>query len=212
MPRAARTSSPCSITIACAASPGWRYRAVASNRCRARMNVNDDVSYERMSGAIGSLLLVWSAIERSAREEVTRFHECLPKSAYGIAAVLRAWEKAVVETAQQPAFSLRSLLAEALCAQLKEHLEVRNGICHGLVGISSAHSGMPATVTWQMNGSQSSICWTKLQASLGWLSKIPSAIAMISNDALERTGSRMVDDSENRAWWLAEFALDLPSG
>jgi hypothetical protein len=48
-----------------------------------------DVSYERISGSLGSLLLLWAAIERSAREEVVRVHGQFPRSAHGIAAVLK---------------------------------------------------------------------------------------------------------------------------
>lgn len=71
-----------------------------------------DVSYERIGGSLGSLLLLWTAIERSAREEVVRVHKCLPKSAHGIAAVLKCWESTVKDA--QDLTTLGSLVAEAL--------------------------------------------------------------------------------------------------
>lgn len=97
----------------------------------------NDVSFEQIRGSLGSLLLQWSAIERAAREEVARAHDGqLPKSAHGIAAVLNAWEAAVV--ARQDASPLRILLATTLRAQLQDPLDIRNGVCHGLVGLSAA--------------------------------------------------------------------------
>jgi hypothetical protein len=42
-----------------------------------------------------------------------------------------------------------------------------------------------------------------------WLSMIPFAISMISNSSNERSGSRMVDNPENRKWWMNEFDLGL---
>ncbi|MCE7797200.1 hypothetical protein LWE61_11585 [Sphingobium sufflavum] len=167
-----------------------------------------DVTYEKMSGSLGSLLLLWAAIERSAREEIIHVHGCLPKSAYGIAAVLRTWESMV--TARQPVVPLRLLLAATLRAQLEGALTLRNGICHGLNGISSAHGDTPATVQWEMNGAKQSMSWDDLQASLGWLSKVPAAIAIISDRSSLETG--LLDTIENRRWWRVEFALDVPEG
>ena len=56
-----------------------------------------DVTFNQMSGAIGSLILLWSRIERSARDDVVRLLGCLPAKARGIKAVIGTWEGAVVE-------------------------------------------------------------------------------------------------------------------
>ena len=167
-----------------------------------------DVTYEQVSGSLGSLLLLWAAIERQARKEVAGLHNgCLPKSAHGIAAVLNAWETAVVATASIG--SLRALLASTLRAQLKVPLSVRNGICHGLNGISSAYDGKQAGLSWETDGVKRSIAWDELQATFSWLSKIPSAISLISNSPTEKLGSRIIDSPENREWWLAEYGIRL---
>jgi hypothetical protein len=167
-----------------------------------------DVTYEQVSGSLGSLLLLWAAIEQQARKEVAGLHNgCLPKSAHGIAAVLNAWETAVVAAASIG--SLRALLASTLKAQLKEPLSVRNGICHGLNGISSAYDGKQAGLSWETDGVKRSIAWDELQATFSWLSKIPSAISMISNSPTEKLGSRLIDSTENREWWLAEYGIRL---
>jgi hypothetical protein len=167
-----------------------------------------DVTYEQVSGSLGSLLLLWAAIEQQARKEVAGLHNgCLPKSAHGIAAVLNAWETAVVAAASIG--SLRALLASTLKAQLKEPLSARNGICHGLNGISSAYDGKQAGLSWETDGVKRSIAWDELQATFSWLSKIPSAISMISNSPTEKLGSRLIDSTENREWWLAEYGIRL---
>lgn len=174
---------------------------------KVRRMVND-VSFEQIRGSLGSLLLLWSAIERAAREEVARAHDGqLPKSAHGIAAVLNAWEAAVV--ARQDASSLRILLASTLRAQLQDPLDIRNGVCHGLVGLSAAYGNRPATLTWELNDVKRGITWDELQAAFSWLSKVPFAIGIISNSHQEKSGGRMTDNHENREWWRAEYGLDL---
>lgn len=165
-----------------------------------------EVTYEQVSGSLGSLLQLWAAIERQARKEVTDLNKgSLPKSAYGIAAVLNAWETALV--ARVSAGSLRPLLASRLRVQLQELLNVRNGLCHGLVGLSSAYHGKPAALTWEINDVKCSITWDELQANFSWLSKVPRAISMISNASSEKLGNRMIDNLENREWWLSEYGI-----
>lgn len=167
-----------------------------------------DITYDKISGSLGSLLLVWSMVEKSVRDEVIRFHGFLPPRAYGIAAALRSWESSVF--AAQPATSLSPLLATTLRGQLQGPLDIRNGLCHGLVGISAANEKMPAQLHWELNDEKHSICWDDLQACLGWLSRMPRALWIISNPSLERPGSRATNTAENREWWRSEFALDLP--
>jgi hypothetical protein len=167
-----------------------------------------DVTYEQVSGSLGSILLLWAAIERQARKEVAGLQNgCLPKSAHGIAAVLNAWETAVVAAASIG--SLHALLASTLRAQLQEPLSVRNGVCHGLNGVSSAYDGKPAALMWEIDGVKRSIAWDELQAAFSWLSKVPLAISMISNSPTEKLGSRIIDSAENREWWLAEYGIRL---
>lgn len=169
-----------------------------------------NVSFEQICGSLGSLLLLWSEIERTAREEVARAHGGqLPKSAHGIAAVLNVWEAAVVGAQNAP--TLRTLLASRLRARLQYALEVRNGVCHGLLGFSAAHLNTPATLTWELNGENRSITWDELQINFSWLSKVPNAIEMISDPKPEKLGSRMTDSTENREWWIAEYGLNLTS-
>ncbi|WP_108813406.1 hypothetical protein [Loktanella sp. Alg231-35] len=171
--------------------------------------IKENVSFEQAKISLGSLLFLWSSIERAAREEVASAHEGqLPKSAYGIAAVLKAWE-AIVRNAQN-ASPMRTLLALTLRSQLQHPLDVRNGVCHGLVGLSATKNNQPATLTWELNNETQSITWQELQANFAWLSKVPSAIRMISNHRQGEMGSRLIDNFENRNWWRSEYGLELP--
>jgi hypothetical protein len=166
------------------------------------------VSYEQIQGSLGSLSLLWSAIERAAREEVARAHDGqLPKSAHGIAAALKAWE--VTVAGGQDASPFSALLASTLRAQLHDPLDIRNGVSHGLVGLSSSQVNRPATLTWELNEERRSITWDELQATFSWLSKVPSAIRIISNSHPGKLGSRMTDNHGNREWWKTENGLDL---
>lgn len=167
-----------------------------------------NVSFEQIQGSLGSLLMLWSAIERAARKEVARAHNGqLPKSAHGIAAVLNAW--GTVMEGRQKSSPLSTLLATTLRAELQDSLDTRNGVCHGLVGLSAAYGNRPATLTWELNDENRSITWDELQATFSWLSKVPSAIGIISNSNAEELGSRMIDSYENREWWRDEYGLDL---
>lgn len=167
-----------------------------------------DGDFGQVGASLRSLLLLWSAIERAARDEVARANDgVVPKSAHGIAAVLNAWEDAVI--AGQPATSLGTMAAKELRTVLGEHLRTRNGICHGLEGVLSAHDGKPATLTWTINGERRGIEWDDLQASFAWLSRAPRAIYTISNSTSDKIGNRLTDDPGNREWWLTEFGLDV---
>jgi hypothetical protein len=167
-----------------------------------------DVTFEKMSGSLGSLLLLWAAIERSARKELAGLSSgTVPKPVHGITAVLRDWEKAVI--AMQPADSLAAMLTSTLLTQLLDDIKTRNSLCHGLTGISAAQGQAPAALTWEKNGEEGGVSWPVLQASLSRLSRIPNAISMISRPTSQGVRSRMEDNVENRAWWLAEYDLNL---
>lgn len=168
----------------------------------------NDITFEQISGSLASLLLLWAAIERQARKEVSAVHGgSLPRSAYGIAAVLNAWVTSV--STRESGGSLRASLASVLRDQLQEPLNLRNNLCHGLIGISSADSVHPATLKYKSNNVERSATWGELQATLGWLSKVPFAVSMISNSSSKVMGNRIIDSPENREWWLVEFGIKL---
>ena len=171
------------------------------------MQETNFATYEQMRGSLGSILLLWAAIEKQLRKEVAqRGGEALPEYA-NYARNLKARRKAV--SAAQPASSLARPLASILCDQLEEPRAVRNGVCHGLTGITGQHGKNPVSLFWNINGVKGSIAWDELQVSLHWLSRVPHAISIISGSSPDKAGSRMVDTPENCQWWLDEFGLDL---
>lgn len=167
-----------------------------------------EVTYGTIKGSVASVVVVWALIEQSARTEIIRAHGELPKSAHGIAAALDLWHSTVIAT--QPATSRCAALATILRDRLRKPLEIRNGICHGLYGISASTEKSPATLKWELNGEKHSISWDDLSEMLGWLSKIHHVFAMISSPKVTGVQSRIIDSAENREWWRSEYALDLP--
>ncbi len=166
------------------------------------------MDFNEISRSLSSLLLLWSAIESAARGEVAHFNGgVVPKSAYGIAAVLNAWEEAAI--AQHGATGLGASAAKAIRCRLHEYLKIRNGVCHGLEGIASSEQGKPAMLTWRSNGQAHSITWIELQECFGWLSRAPRAIAILGRPCLREVGGRFADNPENREWWETEFDIDL---
>ena len=167
-----------------------------------------DITYEQISGSLGSLLLVWASLEKSVRAEILSTNGTRAKTAHGLAAALNTWEKDVLGV--QPTTSLGPLLASALRRQLQSPLNIRNGLCHGLRGISAAIKGKPAALCWETNDEERSISWDDLQQQLSWLSRLPRAVSIISNPRFENPGNRAADTPENRDWWRSEFGIDLP--
>ena len=168
------------------------------------------MTFELMTGIIGSLLLLRASIERTARGELAGMDGgTLPKSTHGAAAVLIAWEAKVTESG--PARPFRVSHASRLRAQLQQPFDIRTGVCHGLAGASVADPGKPGTSTWEMNGHQQSITRDELQGVFRWLSKVPYAISMISRAAAELEPVRAASLLPGRTWWAAEYGIDLSS-
>ncbi len=111
--------------------------------------------------------------------------------------------------AMKPSEPFRVQLAATLRTALQEPLNIRNGVCHGLIGISSAYDGKPAVLTWELNGETRSITWTELQIMFSWLSKVQFAIPMIVSMPSTGLGNRMTNTAENRQWWLDEYGIAL---
>ena len=64
---------------------------------RDRRWMVQDISLDQVAVSLGTILLLWSAIERAARHEVVKANQGpLLKSAHGVSAALNAWEAAVV--------------------------------------------------------------------------------------------------------------------
>lgn len=169
--------------------------------------MNEDITFEQMKSAIGSLLMLWARIERTIRTQLSNANGGkLPKSAHGIAAALNTWEAAMQnDSAIRP---LQAQLASSIRAELQRPLDIRNGICHGLVGISSSDTDSPATITWRVGETYASITWDELQRVFDLLGKISRAISIISDAAAEKDHAKSASKLPDRDWWIAEFSID----
>lgn len=171
--------------------------------------MDEAVTFAQIKGSVASLLLVWAQIERTARDEVARAHGgAVPKSAHGLVAVLNAWEARMTE--DRLARPYQAALASRLRALLQRPLEIRNGVCHGLVGIVSSCPGKPATLSWDMNGNGQTVTWDEMQEVLRLLSRLPRAFSVISHAAAEPAPGRAASLLPDRDWWAVEFGIDVP--
>ena len=165
-----------------------------------------EVTYHQMQSALGSLLLIWSTIERTLRNELAAMHGgTLPKSAHGLASILNAWEAKLVEARMTR--PLQAALASEIRARLQRPLEIRNGVCHGLLAISAEFDGVPADFEWDLNGKRESITWEELQEIFAWLSKAPRAIGMLSRAAAEPDDTKAAKRLPEPGWWASEFGI-----
>ena len=167
-----------------------------------------EVTYHQMQSALGSLLLIWSTIERTLRNELAAMHGgTLPKSAHGLASILNAWEARLVEARMTR--PLQAALASEIRARLQRPLEIRNGVCHGLLGISAKFDGRPAGIEWDLNGKRESITCDELQEIFTWLSMAPRAILILSGVAAEPDDTKAMKRLPDLGWWASEFGFSV---
>ena len=167
-----------------------------------------EVTYHQMQSALGSLLFLWSTIERTLRNELAAMHGgTLPKSAHGLASILNAWEAKLVEARMTR--PLQAALASEIRARLQRPLEIRNGVCHGLLGISAKFDGRPAGIEWDLNGKRESITCDELQEIFTWLSMAPRAILILSGVAAEPDDTKAMKRLPDLGWWASEFGFSV---
>ena len=138
--------------------------------------INDDttVSFEQMKGAIGSLVFLWSQIERELVESVDALQIAglgSLKSAHGIARKIDLWSGQMqLRNAQR---ELASRLTDVLVAHLGEALSVRNLVCHGLIGITAKMhpKGDEAYLSVELGDVRKRLTWTELQIMFARMSR-----------------------------------------
>lgn len=168
--------------------------------------MRETVSYERICGTVASLLLLFHRIESEAHEIIAKAPSAtaLPK-VHGARGILMSWKNLLLADQTRPD---EALLAERIWAQIQRPLDVRNGICHGLIGASAERDDSPATLTWRFKGGTRSMNYDELQKMFAWLSKIPQAMGMISHglcDQGEARGRKLPE----RDFWISEFGIEF---
>jgi hypothetical protein len=150
--------------------------------------INDDttVSFEQMKGAIGSLIFLWSQIERELSDSLDALQtDSSSKRPHGIGRRLELWSGQIQTHDEQR--ERASKLTDVLAAHLRESLSVRNLICHGLVGITAKihPEDNDAHLTVELGHSSKILTWTELQAMFGWMSRARWLIRDLTAASLE---------------------------
>ena len=150
--------------------------------------VNDDttVSFEQMKGAIGSLIFLWSQIERELSVSLDALQtDCSSKYPHGIGRRLELWSGQIQTRDERR--ERASILTEVLSAHLRECLSVRNLICHGLIGITAKihPEDNDAHLTVELGDRSKSLTWAELQFMFRWMSRARWLIRDLTAASLE---------------------------
>lgn len=148
-------------------------------------STSQTVTFDQMKGAVGSLLLLWSEIERelAASIRILYAREAL-KPVHGVSRPLELWSCEVLRRLEGRA------LATQICRRLGDHLRgalaVRNLVCHGLIGISAqGHLADDAAyLTVELSGDRRSLTWSELQDLFAWMSRSKWLIQDLTNAAV----------------------------
>lgn len=148
--------------------------------------IDQSVSFDQMKGAIGSLVFLWSEIERALGEANLELYAGeVPKSVRGISKSLTAWSQRVKSEGEDRA--LQTQLCGRVMDLLAEALAVRNLVCHGLKGISVMVDDAvdEAHLTVQLDGDERILTWSELQEMFSWMSRSNFLIRSLTAAAME---------------------------
>lgn len=169
--------------------------------------MSEVIGYERIKGTVASLLFLFAEIEGEARRILSRAELTERKAKmHGAGAVLNAWKDLLQTDGTSRAYE--ASLALRLWEQMQGPLDVRNGICHGLIGASAERNGSAATLCWRVDGDVRSMTYDELQGMFAWLSKVPHAIGMISH-AVGVDDPSKLRPLPTPDFWESEFGLKL---
>ncbi len=156
-----------------------------------RSDNQSPVTLDQMKGAVGSLLFLWSQIERELGASIDKLVDGrTTKRPHGIAQNLDLWRTEIQNRTS------RSGLADELCIRLTDHLRealaVRNLVCHGLIGYSARLTPLheEACLTVELNGLERSLSWAELQEMFDWMSRASCLIGELTIAVLETDQSR----------------------
>ncbi|MBS0565178.1 MAG: hypothetical protein JSR87_12120 [Proteobacteria bacterium] len=153
--------------------------------------MTETVTFDQMKGVVASLLLLWANVERALATSIQTLQQGEgPKRTHGIARLLDVWSALVTQGADEQ--QLRRQIGQRLVDHLKESLEIRNFVAHGLRGITSGTDEPvgEAHICAEMNGQRRVFTWQELQELFAWMSKVPWLIADLTDAATDREPER----------------------
>ncbi|PXW65653.1 hypothetical protein C7964_1158 [Loktanella sp. PT4BL] len=157
-------------------------------------DTDQTITFDQMKGTIGSLLYLWSGIEKSLNVAIENLHgENVPRSVHGISRSIDVWSLAIKQTDQTS--TLRADLCDRLVKMLKEALVIRNLVCHGLIGISARlHIDDPeAHLKVQLGDDMRLLTWHQLDEMFSWMSRTRWLIRDLTEAAIQNDPQRAND-------------------
>ncbi len=145
------------------------------------------VSFVEMNASVGSILFLWSSVERELAKQIDALDDGSKKNgAHTISQKIKRWVDL-----QSPASGERpehgDLLREVR-ERLTRALEIRNQISHGLIGIRAdryEYNG-EACLTTEFNGVKRTHPHAELEHSMRVLSQLVWAIRSLSYAAMQK--------------------------
>lgn len=145
------------------------------------------VSFVEMKASIGSILFLWSSVERELAKQIDALDDGSTKNgAHTLSQKISRWESL------QGAASGERPEHEALLREVRERLtlalDIRNRISHGLIGIRAdryEYNG-EACLTTELNGETRILSHAELDHSMRVLSQLVWAIRSLSDAAMQK--------------------------
>jgi len=147
----------------------------------------EHVTFDQIKGTVGSLLLLWSRVEKALTASIRTLHAGeVPKTAHGIGKSLNVWSTRVMRG--HGGRQLQKQICKQLVKHLKEALEIRNFVAHGLIGIAASFDRpgeADAHLTAELNGEHRVFTRQELEEMFAWMSRAPELIACLADAAMD---------------------------
>jgi len=150
------------------------------------------ITFDQMKGSIGSLVFLWSKIEKALTDSNRKMHAGkFPKAAHGISRSLEVWSQAASQA--DSSLAIQDELRKRLVKMLKEALVIRNLVCHGLIGITAhLHVDDPeAHLRVQLGDDERVLTWSKLDEMFRWMSRACWLISVLTDAAMDNDTQRV---------------------
>lgn len=147
----------------------------------------EPVTLQDMKASIGSILLLWSSVERELTQRIEALSDGQVKNgAHTISQKISRWKDLqAIACAERPEH--KTLLTN-VHERLTQALDIRNRIAHGLIGIAVdpfGHRG-DAGLETEMNGEKRILRYGELEHLMRVLSHLKWAIVSLSDAAIQK--------------------------
>ncbi|MGR3794153.1 hypothetical protein [Vannielia sp. SX4] len=150
----------------------------------------DPVTVDQLKGRVGSILLLWSRIERAVDADIEALGGATRRPGEGFAQRLAAWERLLDEADAGRRYET-DFRAQVL-ARIRAVQDIRNRLCHGLLGVTADPSGHygDAGLRTELNGEVRAYGRDALDRCLTVMAHLDRAIGAVSSVAREPVDAR----------------------